>query len=140
MQQEIAAIADALRTIASSLESLSKKSSRQAALETVSATEKPKRKANKTANGKPAAILDIVLDLLRSQRKKTGISTPEIMRKTGLDNRQVSNAIYKLTKAGAVSRLDRGLYVAIPKAKKTDSKRGRKIRAAVDEILPANEP
>ena len=46
------------------------------------------------------------------KRSRKGIAVREIKEKTGLDDRQISNALYKLTKKGSVEAKARGVYVA----------------------------
>jgi hypothetical protein len=65
------------------------------------------------AAGVPAArkdtLLDCVYGAIRQSRK--GISIPELRKKTGLGARQLSNALYKLTKKGIVQTSSRGIYI-----------------------------
>jgi len=64
-------------------------------------------KARGRSSGK---ILSVVEDVIKRSRK--GIAIFQIKEKTGLDDRQLSNALYKLTKKGAVEAKSRGVYVA----------------------------
>jgi hypothetical protein len=67
---------------------------------------------NGGGNGSPhGKILSTVHKVIKHSRK--GIAVPKIKQKTGLDDRQISNALYKLTKKGAVETKTRGVYVAI---------------------------
>lgn len=61
---------------------------------------------NGSSHGK---ILSAVHKVVKSSRK--GVAVPQIKEKTGLDDRQISNALYKLTKKGAVETKARGVYV-----------------------------
>ena len=71
--------------------------------------------AQKAPAGKKAAaagvktVLDSVLDVIKRSRK--GASITELRSKTKLDARQLSNALYKLSKKGMVKTKARGLYV-----------------------------
>jgi predicted Rossmann fold nucleotide-binding protein DprA/Smf involved in DNA uptake len=81
---------------------------------------KPKKKAAKkkapaAAKAKPAAssaaptMLDNILGMISRSRK--GITVERLKKRTGLQARQVSNALYKLTKKGKIETLSRGVYV-----------------------------
>lgn len=63
----------------------------------------------KKAADKPATMLDTVLDTIK--RSKKGITVAQLKEKTKLDSRQLSNALYKLTKKGDIQTKSRGLYV-----------------------------
>jgi len=63
----------------------------------------------KKSAAKPATMLDTVLDTIK--RSKKGITVAQLKEKTKLDSRQLSNALYKLTKKGDIQTKSRGLYV-----------------------------
>lgn len=78
------------------------------------ATAPKKAKARKKAEEQPAAdkklsVLDAVLDAVK--RSKNGASVAKLREKTGLSARQLSNALYKLTKKGSIKAEARGIYV-----------------------------
>lgn len=54
------------------------------------------------------SVLDTVYEVIRRSRK--GASISKLREKTGLDARQVSNALYKLTKRDKITAIERGLY------------------------------
>ncbi len=81
-----------------------KKTAKQAAKK--SAVKKPARKA--AASEKPT-VLNSVLDVVKRSRK--GIDIPTLKKKTGLESRQLSNALYKLSKRGDIEAQSRGTYV-----------------------------
>ncbi len=62
--------------------------------------------ARKTAGG--STVLDNVYNVIKRSRKGVAIST--LKTKTKLDPRQLSNALYKLTKKGAIKAVSRGVY------------------------------
>ncbi len=78
---------------------------------------KPVRKtvAKKVAVKKPAAkkttktVIDTVLALIT--RSKKGVNTATLMKKTGFNERQIHNNVYKLKKQGKVKSVGRGVYV-----------------------------
>lgn len=80
----------------------------------------PKKKAAKktspaAAKAKPApaakgqSMLDAIFGMISRSRK--GITVAQLKRKTKLDPRQVSNALYKLTQKGKIETISRGVYV-----------------------------
>ena len=110
-----------LKTISKSLASLSKQVDRitkqvdklQPAKKAAPA--KRKKAARKTAVRKKAApargatVLDRVYAVIK--RSKNGATIATLKTKTGLDSRQLSNALYKLSKKSMVIAKSRGLYV-----------------------------
>lgn len=54
-------------------------------------------------------VLDSVFDAIKRSRR--GISIAQLKQKTDLGDRQLSNALYKLTKKGVVHAKSRGIYV-----------------------------
>jgi hypothetical protein len=65
--------------------------------------------AKKAAPAKQITMLDAVFDAIK--RTKKGVTVSQLREKTKLDSRQLSNALYKLTKKGAIQTKSRGLYV-----------------------------
>ena len=68
-----------------------------------------KAAAKKKAPAKQVTMLDAVFDVIK--RTKKGVTVTQLREKTKLDSRQLSNALYKLTKKGAIQTKSRGLYV-----------------------------
>jgi predicted Rossmann fold nucleotide-binding protein DprA/Smf involved in DNA uptake len=60
------------------------------------------------AAAKAPTVLDQVYEVISKSRK--GASIDKLKEKTGLEPRQLSNALYKLTKKGAVEARTRGVY------------------------------
>lgn len=123
-------IKDQLKKIAKSLTSLStqvEKISKQ--VDTLSSPKKPvekkratkkvstkkkavkrvavKKKVAKKATSK-ATVLDSVIAVIK--RSKKGVNIDTLRKKTGLGPRQLSNALYKLSKRGVIEAKSRGLY------------------------------
>ena len=65
--------------------------------------------AKKAAPAKQITMLDAVFDAIK--RTKKGVTVSQLREKTKLDSRQLSNALYKLTKKGTIQTKSRGLYV-----------------------------
>lgn len=83
---------------------------------------KPVKKtvAKKVAVKKPAAkkvavkktsktVIDTVLAIIR--RSKKGVSAATLMKKTGFNERQIHNNVYKLKKQGKIKSVGRGVYL-----------------------------
>jgi len=63
----------------------------------------------KQADAKGATVLGSVFDSIK--RSKKGVAIEKIKEKTGYDGRQLSNALYKLTKQGKIKTISRGVYL-----------------------------
>ena len=116
---------DQLKSISKSLASLSKQVDRitqqvdklqpaKKAAPKKKAVPKPKTAAAKktvkrAARAKSTTVLDSVLTVIKRSSKGVGIA--DLKAKTKLDSRQLSNALYKLTKKGMVRAKSRGVYV-----------------------------
>jgi lambda repressor-like predicted transcriptional regulator len=109
-----------LKTISKSLASLSKQVERitkqvdklQPAKKAPAKRKKAVRKVavrRKTAPAKGKTVLDTVYGVIKRSKKGATIAT--LKTKTGLDSRQLSNALYKLSKKRMVYAKSRGLYV-----------------------------
>ena len=122
-----------LKSIAKSLSALSKKvDSLSKQLEKVQPAKKaapekrtprkaaPKKRTSKKVAAKKAVskkestekkknVLDTVLGVIKRSRK--GVSIPALKEKTSLDARQLSNALYKLSKRGDIASKSRGIYI-----------------------------
>jgi predicted Rossmann fold nucleotide-binding protein DprA/Smf involved in DNA uptake len=70
----------------------------------------PKKKAapRKKSSAQGASVLDAVFDAVKRSRK--GASITQLKNKTGLQPRQLSNALYKLSKRGDIVAVSRGVY------------------------------
>lgn len=137
VNEDLQAVSKTLATLAKDLNKIARK---VAKLETAkpapakkAAAKKPAAKktaAKKTAAKKPAAkktaakkaapskkaeaaggatVLDQVYDVVR--RSRSGATISKLKEKTGLDARQLSNALYKLSKRGKIESQKRGHYV-----------------------------
>jgi predicted Rossmann fold nucleotide-binding protein DprA/Smf involved in DNA uptake len=68
-----------------------------------------KSAAKKSAPAQQVTMLDNVFDIIK--RTKKGVTVAQLKEKTKLNPRQLSNALYKLTKKGKIQTKSRGLYV-----------------------------
>ncbi|MBW1746901.1 MAG: hypothetical protein JRF45_00320 [Deltaproteobacteria bacterium] len=69
---------------------------------------KKKPPAAKVAPPKQLAVLDSVFDSIK--RAKKGVTVAQIKEKLDLNAKQLSNALYKLSKKGKIEAKSRGLY------------------------------
>jgi hypothetical protein len=69
-----------------------------------------KTPARKKAPARSMTVLDTVFNVIKRSRK--GVSISVLKTKTGLDSRQLSNALYKLSKKGMVKTPSRGVYLS----------------------------
>jgi len=68
----------------------------------------PVKRVKKVKVDKGATVLNSVFDAIKKSRK--GISIAQLKEKTDLNPRQLSNALYKLTKKGSIKSMSRGIY------------------------------
>lgn len=68
----------------------------------------PAPKAKSAREDKGATVLKSVFDVIKKSKK--GISIAQLKEKTDLNPRQLSNALYKLTKKGSIKSMSRGIY------------------------------
>jgi hypothetical protein len=126
VQTQLKSVAKSLAGLAEKLEKLSTQVAgapatkaapkRKAAPKKKAAVKKaaPKKKAvAKKAPAKKAGKKDTVLDSVLSVIKKsrTGANIATLKSKTGLESRQLSNALYKLSKKKLIKSQSRGVYV-----------------------------
>jgi len=68
-----------------------------------------KKVAAKKAPAKPPTVIDSILNAIKKTKK--GITIAQLKEKTEFNSKQLSNALYKLTKKGKIEATSRGLYV-----------------------------
>ncbi len=68
------------------------------------------RRGGKGSRGPRGAVSAAVMKVLQS--RKNGVSRPELIKATGMDDRQVSACIMNMKKAGKVKTVSRGVYAA----------------------------
>jgi predicted Rossmann fold nucleotide-binding protein DprA/Smf involved in DNA uptake len=76
------------------------------------AAKKPAAKkaaVKRTASAGGKTVLDTVFEAIK--RSKKGVTVAQLKTKTQLNARQLSNALYKLSKKGMVEAASRGLYL-----------------------------
>ena len=106
LQSQLKSVSKSLAALSKQVEKLSKQVQKPKAVKKAPAKKVAARKAS-PAGGK--TVLDTVLDVIK--RSKRGVTVAQLKTKTKLDARQLSNALYKLSKKGQVYAKSRGLYV-----------------------------
>ena len=117
MKDQLKSISKSLVSLSKQVDKLSKQVDKlQPAKKAVAKRAAPKRRpavrkaaARKVAGAKSMTVLDTVYNVIKRSRK--GVSIAVLREKTGLDSRQLSNALYKLSKKGMVRTKSRGIYV-----------------------------
>jgi len=108
LQSDLKAISKSLAALTQKVEKLAQQATQtQPAKKAVPALKTPAKKQAVAAGGK--TVLDSVYDVIK--RTKKGVTVVQLKQKTALDARQLSNALYKLSKKGQVYAKSRGLYV-----------------------------
>lgn len=102
-----------LTSIANSLSSLSQRVEK--VVEQIDKLQAPKKApikkpaAKKARPKKQLTVLDTVFNAIK--RTKKGVTVAKLKEKTDLTPKQLSNALYKLTKQGKIEAVSRGHYV-----------------------------
>ena len=113
LQTQLKTVSKSLAALSKQVERLSKQvdklqpAKKAAAKPKAAPARKPAARKAAAAGGK--TVLDTVYDTIK--RNKKGVTVVQLKQKTKLDARQLSNALYKLTKKGQVHAKSRGLYV-----------------------------
>jgi hypothetical protein len=109
LQKQMRSLAKSLSVLAKELEKTAGQMDKSVSLKsTASALKKRPAKKADGAGGQGSTVLDMVYDKIKKSRK--GISIPQLREKTSLGSRQLSNALYKLTKKELVTTVARGVY------------------------------
>ena len=111
LQSQLKTISKSLTALSKQVEKLSAQAAKAKPAKKTAAAKKaaaPKAKAKKAAPAGGKTVLDTVFDVIK--RSKKGVTVAQLKTKTQLDARQLSNALYKLSKKGMVHAKSRGLY------------------------------
>ncbi len=112
LQSQLKTVSRSLTALSKQVEKLSNQVQKPQAVKKAvakkpAAAKKAAAKKVSPAGGK--TVLDTVFDVIK--RSKKGVSVAQLKTKTQLDARQLSNALYKLSKKGMVKAPSRGLYL-----------------------------
>lgn len=108
LQTELKAISKSLAALTQKVEKLSQQAANAPAAPKAAPAPKAPAKKAKTAGAGGKTVLDTVYDVIK--RTKKGVTVAQLKQKTNLNARQLSNALYKLSKKGQVYAKSRGLY------------------------------
>ena len=113
LQSQLKTVSKSLAALSKQVEKLSNQVDKPKAVKKPAAAKKPaavkKVAAKKATPAGGKTVLDAVLDVIKGSKK--GVTVAQLKAKTQLDPRQLSNALYKLSKKGMVQAPSRGLYV-----------------------------
>jgi predicted Rossmann fold nucleotide-binding protein DprA/Smf involved in DNA uptake len=121
IQTQLKGVAKQLASLAAKIEKLNAQLAKAPAAKKAAPAKKkaaPKKKAvakkapARKAPAKKAAkatVLDSVMAVIKKSRN--GATIANLKAKTGLESRQLSNALYKLSKKGMIKSKSRGVYV-----------------------------
>ena len=113
LQSQLKTVSKSLAALSKQVERISKQVDKLQPAKKVAAkrTTAPGRRpaAKKAASTMGKTVLDTVFDAIK--RNKKGVTVAQLKQGTKLDARQLSNALYKLSKKDQVYAKSRGLYV-----------------------------
>jgi predicted Rossmann fold nucleotide-binding protein DprA/Smf involved in DNA uptake len=107
LQDQLKSVSKSLASLSKQVDRISKSANKLHSAKPATTARKPASKRAAISRGK--TVLDTVLDGIKRSRK--GATIAQLKAKTELDARQLSNALYKLTKKGLIRAQSRGLYV-----------------------------
>ncbi len=108
IQSELKAVSKSLAALTKKVENLAQQATKAQPTKKAAPAKAPAAKTKSAAAG-GKTVLDSVYDVIK--RTKKGVTVAQLKQKTNLDARQLSNALYKLSKKGQVYAKSRGLYV-----------------------------
>ena len=114
IQTQLKSISKSLASLSKQVEKITKQvdklqPAKKAPAKRKTAVRKKVTVRRKAAPAKGKTVLDSVYGVIKRSKKGATIAT--LKTKTGLDSRQLSNALYKLSKKSMVYAKSRGLYV-----------------------------
>ena len=109
IQSELNAVSKSLAALTKKVEKLAQQAAAAQPAQKAAPAPKASAKKAKAAAAGGKTVLDMVYDVIK--RTKKGVTVTQLKQKTSLDSRQLSNALYKLSKKGQVYAKSRGLYV-----------------------------
>ena len=109
IQSELNAVSKSLAALTKKVEKLAQQAAAVQPAKKAAPAPKASAKKAKAAAAGGKTVLDMVYDVIK--RTKKGVTVTQLKQKTSLDSRQLSNALYKLSKKGQVHTKSRGLYV-----------------------------
>jgi predicted Rossmann fold nucleotide-binding protein DprA/Smf involved in DNA uptake len=110
VKEQLQSISKDLAALSRQVNKLSKQVEKMKPAAKTTATQSPSKAAKSKApkSTRSGSVLDTVYEAIRRSRK--GISIAQLKDKTHLNARQLSNALYKLSKKGMIKTVSRGVY------------------------------
>ena len=71
----------------------------------------PKKKSPAAKKATKTTATDQVLNIIN--RSKKGVDTASLMKKTGFNQKKITNILHRTFKAGKIKRADKGIYVGV---------------------------
>ena len=112
LQNQLQTVSKTLATLSKQVEKISQqleKSAAKAPAKKAAPKKTAPKKAAKAAAPAASTVLDQVFDVIR--RSRNGATIAKLKDKTGLTARQLSNALYKLSKREKIEAKSRGHYI-----------------------------
>ena len=112
LAKSLATLSKKVETITKQVDKLQPPKAAPAKKKKASVKKAPAKKAapvKKAAPAKQVTVLDTVFNAIK--RTKKGVTVARLKEKTDLNAKQLSNALYKLSKKGKIVAKSRGLYV-----------------------------
>lgn len=110
LQNQLKSISKSLATLSKQVEKISSQAGNLKPTKAKAAPQKIKTSpAKKKVSKQKKTVIDAVLEVVKRTKKGTTIAM--LKEKTGFDSRQLSNALYKLSKRGMITSKTRGVYM-----------------------------
>ena len=106
MKQDLQAVSKELKALSKKTESLMKEINK---LEKSQPVKNPK-KASVKKKAKGLTDTDKVINIIKRSKKGSAVAT--LKRKTGFNDKKISNIVFRAFKAGKIKRVDKGIYIA----------------------------
>lgn len=119
LRKDINAVSKILSKLTQKIEKIRKDVDKQVQFSKKTKAKSVKKKAVKKVPAKkpvvrktaPPTAVDTIYTIIRKSKK--GVTTSELMKRTGYERKSISNAIYKLTKQGKIKTVAKGVYVKV---------------------------
>lgn len=106
--KDLKAIAKQLNTLALKTEAMAESFETHTAAGDPTPKKAPVAKKKAAPKARANTPTDQVLNIMK--RYKKGISVEELRKKSGLNEKQISNIVHRACKKGKMKRIDRGIY------------------------------
>ncbi len=106
--KDLKAIAKRLNTLAMKTEAMAKSYETATTASEPTPKKAPAAKKKAAPKARPNTPTDQVLTIMK--RYKKGISVEALRKKSGLNEKQISNIVHRACKKGKMKRIDRGIY------------------------------